>query len=318
MKTNATSPFEGDVVVVSRRVESEGVVSLELGPAEGESLPPWQPGAHIDVVLPNGLVRQYSLCGAAGRRTWRIAVLAEPESRGGSQWLHEYAHEGTGLRIRGPRNNFALVPSPRYVFIGGGIGITPLLPMVAAAHASGADWVLHYGGRTRASMAFLADLAAYRDRVIESPENEVGLLNLAAILDRPDESSVVYCCGPAGLIDAVQERCRSWPSNALHVERFTPVEVAGGEDHTVEVELRGSGITVTVPPGLSILEAVEKAGVSTLSSCTEGICGSCETSVLDGDIDHRDSVLTEEEHAEGDTMMICVSRARSARLVLDL
>jgi ferredoxin len=144
------------------------------------------------------------------------------------------------------------------------------------------------------------------------------MLDLATILARPAGGTLVYCCGPAGLIDAVEERCRAWPAGALHVERFTNVVTASQDDTEFEVELRGSGVTVAVPPHLTILEAVENAGVPVLSSCTEGTCGTCETTVLEGEVDHRDVVLTEDERAANETMMICVSRARCRRLVLDL
>lgn len=312
--------FEGEAVVLSRRAVSDGVVSLELGLSSGEELPAWQPGAHIDVVLPNGLVRQYSLSGAVDNRTsWRIGVLREPDGRGGSEWIHEHAQAGTRLRFRGPRNNFPLLDSPRYLFIGGGVGITPLLPMIAGADAAGADWTLHYGGRTRESMAFLDELDRYGERVELRPQDRFGMLDLAAILGEPTPSTLVYCCGPAGLIDAVEEYCRSWPAGSLHVERFAAKDVPHeGEDREIEVELAASGMTLIVPAERSILEAVEKSGAAVLSSCTEGICGTCETTVLDGEVDHRDSVLTDDERAENDTMMICVSRAKGDRLVLDL
>ncbi len=319
--------FDGSVVVRTRRSESDGVVSLQLEDASGASLPGWAPGAHIDLVLPNGLVRQYSLCGpAADYGTWRIGVLREPAGRGGSVWIHDNAQAGTELRVRGPRNNFALRAASRYVFIAGGIGITPLLSMVAAAEAAGADWTLHYGGRRRASMAFLDELARYGDRVRVRPEDEVGMLDLAAILSEPSPSTLVYCCGPAGLIDAVESRCTSWASGALHVERFaaaaSTVAASGASaeaaNRPIEVECRRSGITLTVPPELSILQVVENAGLGVLSSCAEGICGTCETAVLDGEVDHRDSLLTDEERATNEMMMICVSRARHDRLVLDL
>lgn len=312
--------FEGEVVVRSRQTVSDGVVSLELGLSSGEELPEWTPGAHIDVLLPNGLTRQYSLSGEVGdRRTWRIGVLREPASRGGSEWIHDHAEEGVRLRFRGPRNNFPLLGSPRYLFIGGGVGITPLLPMIAAADAAGADWTLYYGGRTRESMAFLGELERYGERVRIQPQDEVGLLDLAGILGEPAPSTFVYCCGPAGLIDAVEEHCQSWPAGSLHVERFAAKDVEReGENREIEVELAGSGMTLIVPPELSILEAVENSGVAVLSSCTEGICGTCETTVLEGEVEHRDSLLSEEERAENDTMMICVSRAKGRRLVLDL
>lgn len=312
-------PFEGEVVVLSRRAESDGVVSLELGLPSGDPVPGWEPGAHIDLVLPDGLTRQYSLCGAVDNgKTWRVAVLREREGRGGSRWIHDNAHEGTTLLARGPRNHFPLLDAPRYLFVAGGIGITPLLPMISQVAASGAEWELHYGGRGRASMAFLDELECHGDRVTVRPEDRHGMLDLATILARPAGDALVYCCGPAGLIDAVEERCRTWPAGSLHVERFTNVVTTSQDDAEFEVELRGSGVTVTVPPHLTILEAVENAGVPVLSSCTEGTCGTCETTVLEGEVDHRDVVLTDDERAANETMMICVSRARCGRLVLDL
>ncbi|WP_407704352.1 PDR/VanB family oxidoreductase [Streptomyces spongiae] len=315
--------YEGTVTVLSRRTVADGVLSLELAPGSGEPLPPWQPGAHIDVVLPTGVTRQYSLCGPAELRDrWRVAVLREPDGRGGSRWIHDNVREGTRLRVRGPRNHFPLRPARRYLFVGGGIGITPLLPMTAAAEAAGAEWSLLYGGRTHASMAFLPELAGYGDRVTVRPQDRYGLLDLAGFLGEPDPSALVYCCGPAGLIDAVEAHCADWPPGSLNVERFA---AAAGEqpaveegEQPIEVELRASGMTLTVPPEQSVLRAVEEAGVPVLSSCEEGICGSCETAVVEGEVDHRDSLLTDEERAAGDTMLICVSRARGARLVLDL
>jgi ferredoxin-NADP reductase len=267
------------------------------------------------VELPGGLTRQYSLCGdPADSDRWRIGVLREPDGRGGSRWIADELTEGTTLRVRGPRNNFPLQPADRYVFVAGGIGITPLLPMIRAVAAAGADWVLHYGGRTRASMAFLDELSPFPGRVHLYPQDEVGLLDLTAVLDGPP--ALVYCCGPTGLIDALEARCRA---GMLRVERFTAAPVVTDvPDGAFEVVCERSGVTVTVPPGTSVLAAVEDAGIGVLSSCTEGICGTCETTVLDGEPDHRDSLLTEDEKAAGDTMLICVSRCRGARLVLDL
>jgi ferredoxin-NADP reductase len=313
--TRTSSDVEADVLVVARRDEADGVVGVELALPSGGALPAWTPGAHIDVELPGGLTRQYSLCGDPADVTrWRIGVLREADGRGGSRWIADELAEGATLRIRGPRNHFPLVPADRYVFVAGGIGITPLLPMVRAVAAAGADWVLHYGGRTRASMAFLGELAGFGGRVRVYPQDEVGPLDLGAILGGP--AALVYCCGPTGLIDALEARC---PAGALRVERFTAAPVVTeGPDSAFEVVCERSGVTVTVPPGTSVLGAVEEAGVDVLSSCAEGICGTCETTVLEGEPDHRDSLLTEDEKASGDTMLICVSRCRGARLVLDL
>ncbi|GIJ27354.1 ferredoxin [Micromonospora qiuiae] len=308
-----------ELVVTGREQVAAEVVALTLARPDGGDLPEWAPGAHVDLELGPGLVRQYSLCGdPAERTTLRIAVQREPDGRGGSRFVHDRLTTGATVRVRGPRNNFRLVAAERYLFIAGGIGITPLRPMVAAADAAGADWRLVYGGRSRASMAFAEALRdKYGDRVGLYPQDETGLLDLAGLLGRPG-TGLVYCCGPEALISAVEERCRSWPSGCLHVERFTPTDATGGEQTTIEVELALSGRTVTVPPGTPILDAVEQAGVQVLSSCREGTCGTCETTVLAGEPEHRDSLLTEQERAAGDTMMICVSRARTPRLVLEL
>jgi ferredoxin-NADP reductase len=307
--------------VARRRAEADDVIVLELRDPRGVQLPAWTPGAHIALGLPGGMVRQYSLCGdPADRCTWRIAVLGEHAGRGGSAYVHGELHPAAQVDVRGPRNHFPLVTAPRYLLIAGGIGITPILPMVATVAGSGAEWELHYGGRNRRSMAFL-DLieATPGERVITYPLDEVGLIDLDRIVAAPRPDTLVYCCGPESLLTAVEQRCASWPSGALHVERFAPKQ----QDEPrftgpFEVELAASGVTLTVPPEKSVLQVVEEAGIAVLSSCQEGTCGTCETAILGGEVDHRDSLLTPEEQAAGDTMFICVSRAASPRLVLDL
>lgn len=314
------------MVVARRRTVADEVVQLELREHLAADLPAWSPGAHIDVSLPGDIVRQYSLCGDPGDRgAWRIGVLREPESRGGSRYIHESLHEGAELDVLGPRNNFELVPSPRYVFVAGGIGVTPILPMVTTAHQNGAEWELHYGGRSRSSMAFLDVLgvteAAGDSRVTLYPQDEVGLIDLDRVLGTVEPDTQVYCCGPEPLLKAVEGWIASagWPLGSLHVERFAAKEQgAPMRSESFEVELSFSGTTVTVTSEQSILEAVEAAGVPVLSSCEEGTCGTCETPVLDGEVDHRDSLLTAEEQAANKTMYICVSRAACPRLVLDL
>ena len=313
--------YELDAVVGSRHVAAEGVVVLTLRAADGGPLPPWEPGAHVDLLLPgpdDTLVRQYSLCGdPADRYEWQLGVLREPAGRGGSAHVHTL-RPGSSVRVRGPRNHFPLLPSPRYLFIAGGIGITPLRTMVAGAQAAGAEWELVYGGRTRTSMAFLDELDG-NPRVTVRPQDETGLLDLESLLGPPRPGTLVYCCGPEPLLAAVEERCASWPEGSLRVERFSPKPVdepvlAG----SFEVELVRSGLALTIPPNRSILDVVDEAGVGVLSSCSEGTCGTCETAVLAGEPEHRDSVLTDEEQAVNDCMMICVSRSRCPRLVLDL
>lgn len=309
--------YDGTELVVERRESAaEGVLVLTLRHPSGGQLPCWEPGAHIDLLLGPGLERQFSLCGDPADRTgWRIAVLRERDGRGGSAYVHERLRPGDRVRARGPRNHFRLEPAGRYRFVAGGIGITPVLPMLAAAEAAGADWTLLYGGRTRASMAFTGELSRYGERVTLAPEDETGLLDLAPVLDGLTEGALVYCCGPGPLLDAVGERC---PAGALRTERFQPAEQHTDVDEEFEVVLARSGRTLTVPPGVCVLDTVRGAGVEVLHSCTEGTCGTCETDVLEGDPDHRDSVLTDAERAAGETMLICVSRCRGRRLVLDL
>ena len=320
--TDSTTDSTADLkVVVSRRVAAaDGVVTLTLAPADGDTLPEWTPGAHIDLHLTDDLTRQYSLCGdPADRGTWRIGVLRELAGRGGSAYVHDELAPGTTLAASAPRNNFELHSAPTYLFIAGGIGITPILPMIAEAAASGADWTLLYGGRTSASMAFTDELAQHGDLVLLRPQDEHGLLDLAAYLGRVQHGALIYACGPEPMLKAVAEACDHWPPNALHVERFAPVELAEPvRGESFDVVLARSGLTITVEPGRSILETVEAAGVSILSSCREGTCGTCETDVLEGLPEHRDSLLTEAERASNETMFICVSRCLGARLTLDL
>ena len=312
-------PGQLPMTVEQRRTIADGVVLLALRRSDGGPAPTWAPGAHIDLVLRPDLVRQYSLCGDPADETFTVAVLREPGGRGGSAYVHDCVAPGDEILIRGPRNNFPLVDSPKYLFIAGGIGITPILPMIAAVGAGGADWRLVYGGRTRASMAYAGELLeAHPDRVQMCPQDETGLLALDDLLGTPEAGTAVYCCGPEGLLAAVEERCARWPAGSLHVERFSPKPVQAGTATSFTVELTLSGLTLTVPPDRSILEVVEAAGIEALSSCQEGTCGTCETPVLDGVPDHRDSLLTEQERAANDTMMICVSRSCSERLVLEL
>jgi ferredoxin-NADP reductase len=307
--------------VVERRDEvADGVIQLLLRPAGGQSFPMWQPGAHIDVILDATTVRQYSLCGDRNPAApWRVGILLEPNSRGGSLRIHRDVRDGDELLVRGPRNHFNLGSHNRYIFIGGGIGITPLMPMIAEVHAAGKPWVLHYGGKTRTSMAFVNELLQYDGDVRLYPQDEVGLVPLPEILAEPSSGTGVYCCGPEPMLQAIESFRSDWPHRSIHMERFaaTP-SVEGAKNRPLEVELAQSGFAVTVAADESILSAVRRLGVGVLSSCTEGTCGTCETPVLAGIPDHRDSVLDADERFENRSMMICVSRALSARLILDL
>lgn len=316
------APADAALRVVAKELVADGVVALTLRHPDGRRLPDWAPGAHIDLLLPNGLTRQYSLCGDRwDAYSYRVGVLREPAGQGGSAYVHDVLAEGDLVGVGGPRNNFPLVPAPRYLFIAGGIGITPLLPMVRQAELMGIDWQLLYGGRTRTSMAFRDELATYGDRVSVVPRDEQGHLDLSAHLAAAaaDDDTKVYVCGPGPLLSAVEKCCADRPVGTLRTERFVPKD--HGEplrDEPFEVELARSGLAVTVTPGASVLDAVQAAGVNILSSCREGTCGTCETTVLAGTPDHRDSVLDDEERSAGDCMLICVSRSCSDRLVLDL
>jgi ferredoxin-NADP reductase len=300
---------------------AEGVVGLAFKGLDEEMFPLWTPGAHVDLVLPDGVVRQYSLCGdPRDRSVLEVAVLREPASRGGSVYIHDTMQQGDQIRLRGPRNNFKLAPASEYLFIAGGIGITPLIPMLAEVEARGSDWRLLYGGRARASMAFRDELVAqYGARVELCPQDELGLLDLETAIKPCGSDALIYCCGPEPLINAVQRACKALPPESLRIERFAP-RSGGSVDKTgqFEIELASSGEVLTVPSGKTILEVLNGAGVPTYASCQEGTCGSCETPVLSGAIDHRDEVLSDEERQAGDVMMICVSRAACARLRLDL
>lgn len=311
-----------DMIVEERRDEADGVVSLSLVSAAGAELPAWSPGAHVDVVLGNGVTRQYSLCSEPGDgRRWRIGVLREAAGRGGSEYVHDKLHGGDVVEVGLPRNNFELETAPRYVFVAGGIGITPILAMIAAAQRAGAEWTLLYGGRSRTSMAFTGELAGYGDRVTVAPQDETGLLDLDALLGVPRPDTLVYACGPGPLLDAVSDRMAAWPAGALRVERFTPKALGNDEpDAEFEVEFATSGVTAVVPQGVSVLSVAEQNGLLPDWSCREGTCGTCETTLLDGRAEHRDSLLTDDEREEQATMMICVSRAERGcpRLRLDL
>ncbi|MGW3207861.1 PDR/VanB family oxidoreductase [Streptomyces sp. NPDC001135] len=290
------------LLVTSRETVADGVVRLRL---EGRDLPRWEPGAHLDLVLPSGLVRQYSLCGDPGDTSaYTVATRLVENGRGGSREVHEQVTEGMELEVRGPRNRFPLIEAPSYVFVAGGIGITPLLAMLRSLPGD-AEWRLLYAGRDRASMPFLEEV------------EKLGGDRVTVVEGRPDldtlevgEGAALYCCGPEGLMTAVAAR---FPD--VRLERFAPHAPSGG-DAQFEVELRRSGRTLTVPADSTVLHAVRGELPDTAYSCEQGFCGTCQQRVLAGEIDHRDELLTDEERA--DSMLICVSRSKSDRLVLDM
>ncbi|GAA4082233.1 PDR/VanB family oxidoreductase [Streptomyces hundungensis] len=307
------------LTVTERAEPAEGVVRLRLEAPDGAELPAWEPGAHLDLVLPSGLVRQYSLCGdPADRTAYTVATRLIGGGRGGSREVHEQLREAVELSVRGPRNRFPLVPSASYAFIAGGIGITPILPMLRAVEASGASWRLLYGGRSRATMPFLDEIERLGGaggpggKVTVVAEDESGMADLGAFLAASPADAAVYCCGPEPLMDAVGAALD--PGRTPHLERFAPGAATAGSGF--EVELRRSGRTLAVPADRSLLSVLraEVPGVS--YSCEQGFCGTCQQRVLEGEIDHRDELLTDAER-DG-SMLICVSRCLGKRLVLDL
>lgn len=310
--------FEVEVLAVE--AAADGVVAVELG-GRGAALPAWTPGAHIDLVLPNGLVRQYSLAGDPAAPTWRIAVLREADGRGGSRWIVDRLRPGVVLGAVGPRNHFDGDPGSRapLVLVAGGIGITPIVPKAAAAALAGRDYVIHYAGHD-GRMAFVDELAAaHGDRLVLHVSERGERLDVPALVaEAAAAGAEVVSCGPTRLIDAVVAAGET-SGASVTVERFEATALSAPVwAGPFEVELAMSGITVEVPPDRSVLQVVEEAGALVLSSCTEGTCGTCETAVLDGEVDHRDSILSPAQRAKNDTMFICVSRAACARLVLDL
>lgn len=308
-----------DTLVTAVRLEADGVVSLTLAASDGSRLPEWEAGSHIDVRLPSGTVRQYSLCGDPEDTTYTVAVLRESDGRGGSAEIHDTALVGRTLPIRGPRNHFPLEDAGHYVFLAGGIGITPVLALARAAARKGASWELHYGGRSATSMAFTREVAALGG---DTTLVEGAPLDLAAIVSGAPAGSAVYACGPPGLLNAVRDVCTD-TGTTLRTEQFTADPDTRPAPDTVsaeafDVELARTGATVTVEPGTSILDAVRTVCPDVLSSCEEGFCGTCETKVLAGQPVHADTILNEREREAGASMMICVGGCASRRLVLDL
>lgn len=325
-------PGTVEATVSARRTLSDDVVEIVLAAPDLSNVE-WAPGAHIDLILPSGLVRQYSLCGgtpAAGEL--HIAVLDEPSGRGGSREVHQDLHPGVKVGVRGPRNHFKLVEAPEYLFIAGGIGITPILAMIAQVATTGASWSLLYGGRTRKSMAYVQELENYHasrtclgtGEFSIVPEDELGRPDLRRALGSISSTTLVYACGPEPLLQAIEDLAAELLNpGQLHLERFGAAERAvdttgdGGLDE-FEVELAASGQVLQVGAEDRLIDIVRTVAPQVPFSCEEGYCGSCETGVMAGLPCHRDTVLTDEERAENDTMMICVGRSLTKRLTLDL
>ncbi|RMI29978.1 PDR/VanB family oxidoreductase [Nocardia stercoris] len=298
----------------------DDVVSVTFESPDGGALPLWQPGAHIDLELPSGRVSQYSLCGdPADRSRYRIAVRRIPDGSGGSVEVHDALPIGTQVALRGPRNAFPFAATGsttrRLHFVAGGIGITPILTMVRAADRLAVPWTLVYCGRTRAALPFRDELAAYGDRVTIRTDDEHGIPAAADLLAGVERGTAVYCCGPTPMTAAVLDALRTADGIEFHSERFSPAPVVDGSPFTVTLAATGEQIDVAADE--TMLTALLRARPNQPYSCRQGFCRTCVLRVLDGHPDHRDTVLTPEEHADGRTLA-CVSRCHGDGLVVDL
>lgn len=306
------------VMVDEVREEASDARSFRLVAAGGTELPRWQPGSHLQVLLPSGRLRHYSLCGDPGDPShYRIAVRRLAHGGGGSRELHDSIGVGSALTVRGPRNGFPYVPAAAYLFLAGGIGITPILPMVKQAAADGVLWQLVYTGRSRALMPFLDELAALDpDRVWIRPYDQYGFPSGAELLARAPTGATVYCCGPAPMIASVRQDLPASGAGALQFERFSAPPILGGAPF--EIALHRSNRVLTVPADRSALEVIRQAMPEVPYSCQQGFCGTCRTRVIScsREIEHRDRVLT--DHERTDTMAICVSRSQGGRITVDL
>ncbi|MDB5958660.1 PDR/VanB family oxidoreductase [Ramlibacter sp.] len=313
------------VKVLRRTQEAQDIASFELGRPDGSALPAFSAGSHIDVQVPGGLTRQYSLCNdATEQHRYRIAVLHDAASRGGSAGMHAAVKEGDTLLISEPRNHFPLVHAQRTLLLAGGIGVTPLLCMAQRLAISGADFALHYCTRSPERTAFREEIAAssYAQRVqFHYDDGDAAQkLQLRELLARPEAGTHIYVCGPTGFIAWVVQATKDlgWPPEQVHLEYFgaAPQQTAG--DGAFQVKIASSGATYEVPADRTVVQALQAHGIEILTSCEQGVCGTCITRVLQGECEHRDLYFTDEEKAKHDQFTPCCSRAKSALLVLDL
>ncbi|MGV9827186.1 PDR/VanB family oxidoreductase [Gordonia sp. NPDC003429] len=317
--------------IVGRQVvaQDENVVALTFAGLDGQLLDRWHAGAHVDLLLPSGRMREYSLCGdPADRYTYRIAVRRIPDGGGGSVEVHDDLHVGDTIRIKGPRNAFPIAlpghgsPATSLRFIAAGIGITPILPMIRAAQRFGLDWSMIYSGRSRDSIPFIDEVSAFDEKVTIRTDDEHGLPTMDELLGPADPETgrtpsnlAVYCCGPVAMLEALRRHLGDHPDIELHYERFSPPPVEDGREFTATIASTGRQITVAADEPL--LAALRREMPSVPYSCRQGFCGTCKVRTLSGAIDHRDNILTEPERAGG-TILTCVSRAAGDHLTLDL
>jgi tetrachlorobenzoquinone reductase len=317
---SVAAPASLQVRVRAMRWEASGVMSLELSAVDGALLPPFEPGAHVDLRLPDGTLRQYSLCGDPSDRShYRLGIRAVGGGLS-STFVHRKLRPGELVTVSAPRNNFPLEDAERYIFVAGGIGVTPLIPMMRQASAQGRPWTLLYCNKRDSDAPFLDEIRALGG-AISLHSSEAGTrLDVKARLAAAHTGVMVYCCGPEGLMTAVEEATAAWPQDAVRFEWFAPrSQAAEGASGSFEVVCNVSGLTLTVPQDRTVLDVLNDAGLEVPCSCQQGICGTCETRIVSGEVDHRDSILSSAERAANQTMMTCVSRAKAgSRLVLDV
>jgi vanillate O-demethylase ferredoxin subunit len=313
------------VKVLRRTQEAEGIVAFELARPDGAALPAFSAGSHIDVQLPGGVTRQYSLCNdAAEQHRYRIAVLRDPASRGGSNAMHDTVKEGDTLTISEPRNHFPLVHAQKTLLFAGGIGVTPLLCMAQRLAAIGADFEMHYSTRSPERTAFRQEIAgsafAARVQFHHDDGDAAQKLDLPRVLGQPAPGTHLYVCGPTGYIDFVVNTAKGlgWPAEQIHLEYFGATAQDTSGDRAFQVKVASSGATYEIPAGETVVQALGKHGIEIMVSCEQGVCGTCITRVLEGECDHRDMYFTDEEKAKNDQFTPCCSRAKSPLLVLDL
>ncbi|MFD1554750.1 PDR/VanB family oxidoreductase [Paraburkholderia silviterrae] len=311
-------------VVTDAAMLTGNIKSIELAAADGAALPNAAPGAHIDLWLPGGHVRQYSVMECRGDgAAYKIAVLRDPHSRGGSSWIVDHLSKGQTIQLSGPRNHFALEEhGDEYILIAGGIGVTPIVPMAMQLASTGKKFSFHYLARAREqALLDVIESSALRDIVQFHFSDVQGEVDLRTLIGAPRARTHIYVCGPGRLIDSVVQAGYDWPADAIHFERFAvaPVNQGGqcGRD-SFEVELARSQRVLTVPASQSILEVLRKERIEVDTVCARGLCGTCAVPLLAGEAEHLDAIQTEEEKAENKVIYVCISRARSARLVLDL
>lgn len=319
MTTMTATELQIAATITERRQLSTDVIELRLTRNDNHSWPEWTPGAHIDLILPDGSARQYSLAGSPqNREVLTVAILRDPAGRGGSRWLHDHARVGQVINIRGPRNHFKLQGAEQYLFVAAGIGITPILPMIEEAEARGVPWRLIYCARIRQDMAYALELAQYGSKVQLRPRDEYERIDFTQLFKAEPPGALTYVCGPERFLVAAEQAAAYLNIAPPTVERFAPKDFLDAVNTPFEVQVASDGRVFQIPADRTILSVLMENGVPVIVSCQEGTCGTCETGVVSGLPDHRDSVLTAQEQAANDYMMVCCSRSKCPRLVLDL